>query len=242
MSTKYFILTKPNNCSCIDDTETQIININKKNTFLMPEVNLTYYLNHGLFEKNIIEWSKQLCSLTQTILDIGAHTGSYTISLSPFAKEVYSFEPQKMTYYALCGSVALSNAQNVTCLKIGLGSQNQIGTQKLKIRSNDGGGSSLHDELNDTILTTEDIDVDTLDNVVSYNKITNIGFIKMDAEYNELNILKGAVNTIINNNFPKILFESNKTNEQLFNFLKDIGYKKIVSVYGSSNMFLACQE
>ena len=48
------------------------------------------------------------------ILDIGANIGTHTI---PFSKmvyrgHVYAFEPQKMTYYGLCGGVALSNLKN----------------------------------------------------------------------------------------------------------------------------------
>lgn len=78
------------------------------------------------------------------MLDIGAHSGTYTISLAENCKNVYSFEPQKMTFYSLCGSIALSNIKNVTCINTGLGSEEQVGIQKLNIISLDGGGSTLH--------------------------------------------------------------------------------------------------
>ena len=67
------------------------------------------------------------------MLDIGAHTGTYTVSLAQYCNHVYAFEPQKMTYYALCGSIALSNLTNVTCLNVGLGSNEQVGKQTLNI-------------------------------------------------------------------------------------------------------------
>lgn len=233
MSCKYFILTKPNNKDVSYNNENQIFYLNNLKTFILPQVNIDYYINHGLFESNLIDWVKQFCNKESIFLDIGAHSGTYSISLSNACKHVYSFEPQKMTYYSLCGSVALSNINNITCINIGLGSPEQIGEQTLNIVSNDGGGSSLFVN-NTVVLATETIQINTLD---SFN-LENIGFIKMDVEENELFVLKGALNTLKKSNYPKILFESNNSNEELFSFLKNLNYK-IIQISGYSNMFLA---
>jgi FkbM family methyltransferase len=232
MSCNYFILTKPNN-NVSYNNDNQIIYLNNSNTFILPQVNIDYYMKYGLFECNLIEWSKQFCSKDKNFLDIGAHSGTYSICLSNSCNQVYSFEPQKMTYYTLCGSVALSNINNVTCINIGLGSPEQVGTQTLNIVSNDGGGSSLFAN-NSNVLKTEQIQINTLD---SFN-LGNIGFIKMDVEENELFVLKGALNTLKQSNYPTILFESNNSNEELFSFLKNINYK-IQPINGVNNMFLA---
>ena len=248
-SCSYFILQKPNNKN-IDvgnDDYNKVITIDNtnqtNNLYILPYNNVNYYTSHGLFEKGLIEWSKQFCSSDKNILDIGAHTGTYSISLAHLCNKVYAFEPQQMTYYALCGSVALSNIQNINCIKYGLGSSEQVGIQKLNIVSDDGGGSTLHGGngssvgglgSNTNILTTENIEVKTLDRF----NITNISFIKMDVEDNELNVLQGALNTLKNSNYPKILFESNTYNEKLFNFLKELKYN-IIPISGFSNMFLA---
>ena len=235
MSTKYFILSKPSGQSVTDDNMNQIISINSSLTYILPSTNLNYYTNHGLFEKSLIEWTKQLCRKDKDVLDIGAHTGTYSLCLAPYASHVYSFEPQKMTYYALCGSVALSNLHNVTCYNTGLGSQTQVGNTTLYIRSDDGGGSSVQ-VLSDPILREEQIEIRTLD---SYN-YTNIGFIKMDVEDNELNVLQGATETIKRCGNPKILFESNHENKPLFDFIKNtLGYRNILAINGMSNMYLA---
>jgi FkbM family methyltransferase len=233
MSCKYFVLTKPNNKDISSNSENQILYLNNSKTFILPQVNIDYYINHGLFESNLIDWVKQFCNKESNFLDIGAHSGTYSISLSNICKHVYSFEPQKMTYYSLCGSVALSNINNITCINIGLGSPEQIGEQTLNIVSNDGGGSSLFVN-NTVVLATETIQINTLD---SFN-LENIGFIKMDVEENELFVLKGALNTLKKSNYPKILFESNNSNEELFSFLKKLNYK-IIQISGYSNMFLA---
>jgi len=233
MSTKYFILTKPANTNIADNANNQIIYTNSPQTFILPQTNLEYYASRGLFENHLIEWAKQLCSNDKSFLDIGAHTGTYTICLADKAKEVYSFEPQQMTYYALCGSVALSNLTNVKCMNVGLGAPEQVGTTTLKIVSNDGGGSSIHAQ--SKILREEEITIRTLD---SYN-LDNVGFIKMDVEENELFVLQGANETLKRSNYPKILFESNYENEPLFNYIKnDLGYR-IIKIGGNANMYLA---
>jgi len=238
MTTKYFILTKDGSSSAADNDKNQIMYTNSSQTFILPRVNLEYYASHGLFENHLIEWSKQLCSSDKIFLDIGAHTGTYTINLANRAKHVYCFEPQQMTYYALCGSVALSNLTNVTCIQSGLGSLDQVGTLTLNIVSNDGGGSTVHAPTNPAaILKTEDIKINTLD---SY-QLDNIGFIKMDVEENELNVLKGAIETLTRSGFPKILFEMNQINEELLQYLtQNLGYR-IVKIGGNANMYLAEQ-
>lgn len=234
MSTKYFILTKEHTT---DNETDQIIFINRPTTYILPQVNMEYYAKHGLFENQLIEWTKQLLTIDKIFLDIGSHTGTYAISLADLCKEVYCFEPQKMTYYALCGSVALSNKQNITCFQMGLGSEDQVGTKTLNIVSNDGGGSSIH--ITKDILREEQIDIRTLD---SYN-IDNIGFIKMDVEENELDVLKGAMETIIRSNYPKILFESNPIDltrqHALFEYITNILNYRIINIGGYSNMYLA---
>ena len=129
MSTSYSILSKSSPASTTDNDENQIMYLNDSRlSYILPRTLMSCYCNDGLFESGLIEWSKQFCSTNATFLDIGAHTGTYTISLSKHCKRVVSFEPQQMTYYALCGSVALSNLRNVQCLQIGLGSPDQVGT------------------------------------------------------------------------------------------------------------------
>jgi len=232
MRTRYFILSKPQSSPIDENIQQQIVSLAPANVYLLPQVNLDYYVKYGLFECQLIEWCKQFCSKDKVFLDIGAHSGTYSISLADGAKEVYSFEPQRMTYYSLCGSVALSGKENVTCLQVGLGSPDQVGRQTLKIVSNDGGGSSLHSTSG--ILREESIEIKTLD---SYG-LENIGFIKMDVEENELFVLKGGLETIRRNHFPTILFESNFDNKELFDYIRSIGYKDIIQVGGCHNMFL----
>jgi FkbM family methyltransferase len=231
----YFILTKPNDSRIDNDTKNQIICLTDK-VYLLPKNIIHHYVQYGLYEKSLMEWCKQFCGKDKNMLDIGAHSGTYTISLADQCKHVYSFEPQKMTYYSLCGSVALSGIKNVSCINIGLGSEEQVGIQKLNIAGLDGGCSSLHRN-NTNNLETEEIEVRTLD---SFN-IDNIGFIKIDVEDNELQTLQFSQKTLEKSNYPKILFEMNTENMELIDFLKSLHYN-IININGYNNMFLAVNK
>jgi len=233
MATKYFILAKRATDKPTDTQNNQIVFLNNTLHYILPYSIFDYYANNGLFESQLIEWTQQFCKKDSIMLDIGAHTGTYALSLSSHCKHVYCFEPQKMTYYALCGSVALSNIINITCYNFGLGSTEQTGSNILKIVSTDGGGSSLHNTQL-PVLAEEEIEVKTLDSL----KLKNIGFIKMDVEENELFVLQGGKDTIVESNFPPILFESNNSNNALFEYIKEFGYH-IFPVSGVNNMFLA---
>ena len=240
MTTKYIILTKEERDAVDNNEKNQIFYINKPLTYLMPSVNHTYYAERGLFENNLIEWCKQFCRKDAVFLDIGAHTGSYAITLAPYAARVFAFEPQKMTYYALCGGVALSGITNVECLKLGLGNEAQTGAKTLHIVSNDGGGSTVHAPSSDKILNSELIEIRTLDSLGMQGQIS---FIKMDVEENELQVLQGGMETIVRCGYPKILFESNsQTNTALFDYLREILGYQIIKVSGFFNMYLAEQR
>jgi len=235
--TSYFLLSKPKQFGVSNDTENQLVHLNGngQNIFLLPSINIDYYAKNGLFENQLIEWCGQFCKKDRTFLDIGAHTGTYSIALADRCMDVYSFEPQRDTYYALCGGVALSQLRNVSCNNVGLGSENQVGKLKLHIVSEDGGGSTVHAPEHG-VLHTETIEIRTLD---SY-QLSNVGFIKMDVEDNELYVLQGASSTLERSGYPPIVFESNRgSNTPLFDYLQNELKYNVIPIGGCMNMYLA---
>lgn len=239
--TSYFVLSKPKRVFVDNDSENQLVHLNGncRNVYLLPSVNIDYYAKNGLFENQLIEWCRQFCRKDRSFLDIGAHTGTYSISLANDCREVYSFEPQRDTYYALCGGVALSQLDNVICYNVGLGAEPQVGEQQLHIVSMDGGGSTMHPPEHGGVLKRETIEIRTLD---SY-QLSNVGFIKMDVEENELYVLYGALQTLERSNYPPIVFESNNgDNTPLFDYLRNVLNYQVIQIGGCANMYLATRE
>lgn len=108
---------------------------------------------------------------------------------------------------------------------------------------NDGGGNGISKFDWDKDTKSIKVPVRTLD---SY-QLSNINFIKIDVEVHEKKVLEGSIETIKNNNYPKILFESWDTNQntetttllrkELLEYIISIGYTKIVQL--THDMFLA---
>ena len=92
-----------------------------------------------------------------------------------------------------------------------------------------------------TILGTEEVEVRTLDSYMfGYNYSESIRFIKLDVEFNELDVLKGGLNTI-EDHHPKILFEANEEEQlmKIAEYLQDTHQYKIIHISGYKNMYLA---
>lgn len=239
MATSYFMMLRPKSSSILDSSNEDIVCAKNKNSYILPSNLLSCYASDGLFEGALIDWCKQFCMKDKVFLDIGAHTGTYTISLAEYADHVHAFEPQKMTYYSLCGGVALSNLTNVTCHHFGLGSEEQVGKQTLRIISNDGGGSSIQEQENALVLSTEEVEIRTLDSL----ELDNIGFIKIDVEDNEIYALKGGVKTLERCGYPPIVFECNDEakSTELWEFLTSLDMS-IIKIARVENMYLATKN
>lgn len=232
------IITKPTKSSTLWSDDIEIINMkDEKLCYLTTKVPYWDHSKYGLHEQQMIEWVKNAyCVKDKTFLDIGANSGIYTISLANYCGKVYGFEPQRSTYYALCGGVYLSKLKNVECMNIGLGSPEQRGKQKLFIQPKDY-GNGIFSSLNPLPGTfPEEIEIKTLDDL----NISNIAFIKLDVEGNETNVFKGAKETLIRNNQPTILFESctEETHKLDSEILYSYGYRYIYSTIFDS-MYVA---
>jgi FkbM family methyltransferase len=249
---KYFLLSKNGEDEILDSKNDQLFFINQDKVMLISREYLSHHSIYGLYECSLMTWIKQeFSSKDKYFIDIGAHTGTFAITLSNYFKHVYAFEPQRQTYYALCGGIALSNIENATCINVALGSPEQCatGSAVLHINSPDGGTSSIIPSHTLPTIREEIVSIRTLDDYENVFK-DKIGAIKIDVEKNELNVLKGAIRCLKNSNNPYIFFEAeapaphhplNNTSKELFDFLHEIGYKTS-KINSYENMYIAVGE
>ena len=197
---------------------------------LLPLQHVSCTWEHGLFEASLIDWCIQFGDNTGTFVDVGAHTGTYSVLLAPYFERVWAFEPQRSTYYALCGSVALSQlSDKVHCVHAALGDHSTNAV--LSITSEDGGGSTLSPT--ETCLAQETVHVQTLDSF----SLEKVSFLKIDVEGHEEKVLLGARETLSRCR-PKILLEDNRNMLPEFPLLKELGYT-VHPLTGIPNMFFA---
>ena len=61
-----------------------------------------------------------------TFIDVGGCFGTWSIALAPLCKEVHVFEPQRILYNMICGSVALNSFEHVYCHNVAIGLHGRI--------------------------------------------------------------------------------------------------------------------
>lgn len=175
---------------------------------------------------------------SKNLIDIGAEDGNYGILLD--FNHSYCFEPNKRACCLIYTNMYLRDkVDQVDVYNIGLDAHpgsiafdgfNAVDGHSVAIKWN-----QLYE-----------IQVVTLD---SYN-FDNVGLIKVDVEGLEERVLRGAISTIIRNNYPPILFEcwnvgyygmTQEKHDSLFNFIKSLGYE-ILEYWGDHETHLAVHK
>lgn len=168
------------------------------------------------------------------IIDCGANIGNHTLFFSKFAKGVFSFEPNYITYECLRLNT-LSN-KNVKIYNYGL--LNKLTQKKMHIVTGNLGSASIYKKKNSksTFANFKKLD--------SFKEILNkdISLIKIDVEDSEFELIEGAKKILKKN--PIILFEVSdfKFNNRFCNVLKnEFNYKFLYVLkkydFSSQNFF-----
>jgi FkbM family methyltransferase len=219
-------------------------------TLIVPEARVAKdYFNTGTYERGHIRWAcDNFAREDKSMIDIGAHIGMYTVEFGKKSKHVYSFECSPKSFNYLCANILLRDlSYKVTKYNVAL--SDKEGLTPYYIRDpRDGGGNGI-----------SGFEVDTLKNIPTIQVprkpldsfgLTDINFIKMDVEGHEEFVLRGAVKTLEENNYPKIMFESwpercetslgvpaKEIRRSLFEFIRSLEYKIIP--LNTDDMFLA---
>jgi FkbM family methyltransferase len=204
-----------------------------------PNSTATDIIANGLPEQSLIDWCRQFCNTEKVFVDIGAHVGMYALSLAPYCQSVHAFECQRETYYQLCGGVAVNSYWNVYPHHVALGASCKPDVP-IHIVSLDGGGTTLDTDRPDTI-EIQRVESKTLD---SFN-LQNVGFLKLDVEGAEENVLRGSMETLKRCNYPPFIFETwtdekyRERRQSLFDFITQTLKYKIVPIYRYPHMMFA---
>ncbi len=189
-------------------------------------------LNFGNYEPEDESMTYSLIQNGETILDIGAHIGWYTVNLAkrfPLSK-VYSFEPIEFTFNVLKENVEINKLPNVAIFNYGLSSKEKEGF--LYYFKSGSAVASLENLLNHSNAQKVKCHFKVLDNEIQRLMLKSVDFLKCDVEGSELFVLQGA-ETMLKQFKPIILLElfeewCNKCgykSEDLVNFLKSINYE-----------------
>jgi FkbM family methyltransferase len=160
----------------------------------------------------------------RTFFDVGQNRGDYTqtlLELYPNAK-IHGFEPNPFLTKDL--QDRFNGYPNVYLNSFGLGKNKeklQLFTTKENMKT--GHGSIFKDVMKElhknAQLEENEIELDTISNYCREQGITQVDFLKVDVEGNELSVLQGAEEIL--NQISVIQFEFNEMNIVSKSFLKD---------------------
>jgi len=137
-------------------------------------------------QKNMIE------TQGKTIVDVGANLGSFSIDFAYLVGDkgkVYSFEPQRLIYYQLCGNIFMNGLDNVHCHNVAVGDSND----PLFIETPD-----YHDK---KTVNFGNVKISDEGDIVNQKRLDDFEFedlviIKIDVQGYEEHVIDGAINTI----------------------------------------------
>ena len=161
----------------------------------------------GVYEHYIFDYIKEKLKVQgTTIIDVGANFGFHTLEFADLVGDegkVYSFEPQRLVYYQLCGNVILNGRGNIYANNVALSDEkNTLKMENLQYYSDEpiNIGNAHLDAC--THLAYNMVDVNTLDSF----ELDNVSVLKIDVQGYEPKVLDGAKETILKNK-PVIFIE-----------------------------------
>jgi FkbM family methyltransferase len=190
-------------------------------------------MNFGLSEVNesgelsvLAHLAKKVASSqgtgTITVFDVGANKGDYAIAINTVLGErasIYSFEPSKPTFFELKKNTA--KIPSIHLYNSGLSSKPQ--NLDLYYDNKGSGLASVYKRGLASIEMSEkeEVSFTTLDIFCKENSIDRIDLLKMDVEGHELDILKGAEETLASGKIKSLQFEFGGCNIDSRTYFKD---------------------
>ncbi len=199
------------------------LKFNSNNFFMLniendDAVPLKYLWRDGYEKLSLDLWYK-ITREDGYFLDIGAHTGIYSIigNLNTKKNNIISIEPYFLNYSRLLSNLKLNNISTINTFFVSASNDEGIDKFLVKTRSNyhsSGGRISKDGNLN--------VVKNKIDNFKLNKKLVAM---KIDTEGHEFEVLEGAQN-YINQYRPKIIFEINeKSFDKCLDLIKKFNYK-----------------
>jgi FkbM family methyltransferase len=191
---------------------------------ILPERTISHLqaLDHYLHGEEEIRLLSAICPKGREAIDAGANIGTYSYFLSKYASAVYAYEPNPGLAARLKRILPRVNVRNVAL-------SDSAGEVVLRVPC-DSNGNIRHELASisqrfDGQVQEFSVEATTIDS----EQINNVGFIKIDVEQHEKEVLRGAMNTIARCR-PNIMTEISPLRyknglREYFSFLTDVGYR-----------------
>lgn len=195
-----------------------IMLINKNDFFIGRSLKI-----YGEISEEENQVYREICQEGDTVVEAGANIGAHTLPLSTFIGAngtLFCYEPQRIVFQTLNANLALNSITNTTTFQAGLGDKNDfmvVPPINYTSQGNFGGVSIKQNG------TGEYVNIFTID---THLQLSSLKLLKIDVEGMEVEVIKGARNTILEHQ-PIIYCENDRKerSEELIRLLWSFGYE-----------------
>ncbi|AKP48487.1 FkbM family methyltransferase [Bacillus smithii] len=214
-----------------------IHNVKMDNIAFKMKLNLREFIqntiyNYGYYEKNETQFLLKKIQAGQTVFDLGANVGYYTLMLAQkvgSSGTIHSFEPDSKNFRQLIENIHLNQLLNVVANQVAASNSNSYVT--LYSNSDEHGGMKSFMQQFEHVYAQEKVETIRLDDYIKQNKIDKVDFIKSDIEGAEMLAFQGAENLLSSSDAPDIMLEINPIGLSKLGF-SDIELQKLLIDYG----------
>jgi len=202
----------------------QILQVQGPKVFLHKLKKFLFYSDYNTDTKKII---KKYSADYNIFIDIGTNVGAIVLDIANHFSKSICFEPSTQNYDKFMENLKASKLCNIIPYKCAL--SDTKGIRKLFLSPDSSERHRLYETPNEKC-TSEDVEVNTLDDILETLEISEKVIIKMDVEGSELNVLKGSRKilqkdcVIISEFSPRLMNVNNTNPSDYVLFLKKMGY------------------
>ena len=199
------------------------MNIEKINGFWVPsnDIHVEQWRQGQPFTQNkclreFLEWCRSRDKKFNTVLDIGAWCGTWSAEFAPYCKKIYAIEPDRT--HVECLLKNLSSFDNIELLDYA------VGDIETRVSLTDDDFTQAR-----RIYSIGNILMKTVDSF----KFEDVDLIKIDVEGFEMNVLRGAKDTLKDCNFLMIELNNNSkkynsSNVEIEKYLQELGFTTLI--------------
>jgi FkbM family methyltransferase len=194
---------------------------------------------NGTYEEGTLKIMNGILRDEDTFIDIGANIGLMSLHAAVILNgrgKVLSFEPLSSTYNLLMQNIKLNNLENIEAVNMAIGSTNGIVDIWDNTIINRGSSSIIKPH---QTAAGHRILIKCLDTYLEEHHIDSITCIKIDVEGWELEVLKGAANTLSGADAPICIVECSTLhptyggdNRDIYSFLCNINSYRLFRLIG----------
>ncbi len=181
------------------------------------KVDISKQMGNAIYWRGAHDWApifvlEKFLKKGDTFIDVGANQGEYSVWAARKVGSkgrVLAFEPMQKLFDQLTENIRLNESFHKTILPIKLGLADEKGEVILYASADSNEGTNTIYNTEKFSIELGKIQIDTLDEQLNELKINEVNFLKIDVEGAELQVLKGALNTLKTHR-PILLLEINK--------------------------------